>query len=148
MWKEFKEFAVKGSVMDLAIGVIIGAAFSRIVDSVVNDLIMPVVALVTSGIDFSNWFVTLRSGTTPGPYATLAAAKEAGTVTLNFGQFLTIAVNFLILAFVVFMIVKAINRIRREEVATPTSAPAALPAPTKEEALLTEIRDLLATRPA
>jgi len=146
MWKEFKEFAVKGSVMDLAIGVIIGAAFSRIVDSVVNDLIMPVVALATGGIDFSNWFVTLRSGTTRGPYATLAAAKEAGAVTLNFGQFLTIAVNFLILAFVVFMIVKAINRIRREEVAAPAPAPAALPAPTKEEALLTEIRDLLADR--
>ncbi len=142
MWKEFKEFAVKGNVMDLAVGVIIGGAFGKIVDSVVNDLIMPVIGALTGGLDFSNWFVVLKPGTQPGPYLTLVAAKAAGAVTFNIGQFLTVTVNFLLLAFVVFLLVKALNRVRRREV----EAPSAPPAPTKEEALLTEIRDLLAAR--
>lgn len=136
MWKEFKEFAIKGNAMDLAIGVIIGGAFGKIVDSIVNDLIMPVVGLVTGGIDFTNQFVTLKEGATAGPYTTLEAAKAAGAVTFNVGQFITVLLNFLILAFVVFMIVKAINRMRRE-------APEVPAAPTKEEELLMEIRDAL-----
>lgn len=144
MWKEFKEFAIKGNVMDLAIGVIIGAAFGKIVDSFVNDLIMPIIGLVTGGIDFTNKFALLKSGTdNAASYATLEAAKAAGAVTLNYGQFITIFINFLIVAFALFMVVKAVNRMRREEAA----APEAPPAPTKEEALLMEIRDLLAARP-
>ena len=139
MWKEFKEFAIKGNAMDLAIGVIIGGAFGKIVDSIVNDLIMPIVGLVTGGIDFTNHFITLKQGTTAGPYATLEAAKTAGAVTLNVGQFITVLLNFLILAVVVFMIVKAINRLRRQEAA----APEVPPAPTKEEELLIEIRDAI-----
>lgn len=139
MWKEFKEFAIRGNVMDLAIGVIIGAAFGKIVDSIVNDLVMPVVGLATGRIDFTNRFLTLQDGTTPGPYATLEAAKAAGAVTVNVGQFFTILLNFFILAFVVFLLVKAINRLRREEAA----APEVPPAPTKEEMLLTEIRDAI-----
>ena len=142
MLKEFREFALKGNMFDLAVGIIIGAAFGALVNSVVNDLIMPVIGAITGGLNFSNWFVVLRAGATPGPYPTLAAAKEAGAVTFNFGQFLTVTVNFLILAFVVFLLVKGVNRLRRQEAVAP-SAP---PAPTKEEALLTEIRDLLAQR--
>lgn len=140
MWKEFKEFAIKGNVMDLAIGVIIGAAFTAIVTSLVNDLINPILGLLTGGLDFSNRFLTLREGATPGPYATLDAAKAAGAVTLNVGLFLNALIGFLIIAFVIFLIVKGINRLRRQpqEVA---------PAPTKEEELLMEIRDLLAARP-
>ena len=140
MWKEFKEFAIKGNVMDLAIGVIIGAAFTAIVNSVVTDLITPFIGLLTGGIDFSNLFVTLKEGTVPGPYATLEAAKAAGAVTVNVGVFLNAVISFFLIALVVFMIVKGINRLRREEAA----APEVPPAPTKEEALLMEIRDLLA----
>ncbi|MCA0270190.1 MAG: large conductance mechanosensitive channel protein MscL [Bacteroidetes bacterium] len=143
MLKEFKEFAIKGNVMDLAIGVIIGAAFGKIVDSFVNDLVMPVVSLATGGIDFTNKFAVLKSGADGvDAFATLEAAKAAGAVTLNYGQFITIVINFLIVAFALFLVVKAVNRMRREEAAAP-EAPAA---PTKEEVLLTEIRDLLATR--
>lgn len=139
MWKEFKEFAVKGNAMDLAIGVIIGAAFGKIVDSVVNDLVMPVISLLTGGLDFTNKFVVLRGDVPAG--STLEAAKAAGAVTLNYGQFITILFNFLIVAFALFMIVKGINRMRRQE----DAAPEVPPAPTKEEALLTDIRDLLAS---
>ena len=139
MWKEFKEFAVKGNVMDLAIGVIIGAAFGKIVDSFVNDLVMPVIGVLTGGIDFTNKFVVLRGDVAPN--ATLEAAKAAGAVTLNYGQFITILLNFLIIAWVLFMLVKGINRMRRQEAVAPEVAPA----PTKEEALLMEIRDLLAS---
>lgn len=140
MWKEFKEFAIKGNVMDLAIGVIIGAAFGKIVDSFVNDIIMPLIGVITGGIDFTNQYAVL-SGDVPAG-ATLEAAKTAGAVTLNYGQFITILLNFLIIAWVLFMVVKAINRMRRQEAA----APEVPPAPTKEEALLMEIRDALRAR--
>ena len=140
MWKEFKEFAVKGNVMDLAIGVIIGVAFTALVGSFVADVIMPILGLVTGGVDFMNLFATLKAGATPGPYATLAAAKAAGALTLNVGVFLNAVVNFALVAFVLFLIVKGINRVRRQEAAAPDVDPA----PTKEEALLMEIRDLLA----
>jgi large conductance mechanosensitive channel len=137
MLKEFREFALKGNMVDLAIGVIIGAAFGGLVQSIVADLIMPVVGLLTGGIDFSNMYVQL-AGT---PAATLAEAQKNGA-TLAYGHFITLLINFLIVAWVLFMVVKAMNRMKRQ--APP--APPAPAAPTKEEVLLTEIRDLLAKR--
>ena len=113
--KEFKEFALKGSVMDLAIGIVLGAAFGKIVDSFVNDLLMPPLGLVTGGIDFSNHFVTLKGA----PAATLAAAKEAGAVTLNYGLFLNTIVSFVIVAFAIFLVIKRINAFRRKAEAAP-----------------------------
>lgn len=142
MWKEFKEFALRGNVMDLAVGVIIGAAFTGIVTSLVNDIFNPFLGLLTGGVDFTNLFVTLKQGTTPGPYQTLAAAKAAGASTVNVGLFLNAVLNFALVATVVFMLVKALNRLRREEAA----APEVMPAPTKEVVLLTEIRDALRSR--
>jgi large conductance mechanosensitive channel len=138
MLNEFKEFAIKGNVLDLAVGVIIGAAFGKIVTSLVDDIIMPPISLVTGKVDFASKFLDL-SGTNP---ASLDAAKKAGAATLNYGNFINNVVQFLIIAFVVFMIVKGVNRFRRQEAVEP-SAP---PAPTREEALLTEIRDLLAKK--
>ncbi len=108
MWKEFKEFALKGNMLDLAIGVVIGGAFGKIVSSMVNDLIMPLVSLLTGNVDFTNWFVALDGVA----YKTLEEAKEAGAVTLNYGNFLTVVVDFLIVAFALFLIVKQINRAR------------------------------------
>ncbi|MGE6210986.1 large conductance mechanosensitive channel protein MscL [Comamonas aquatica] len=138
MMQEFREFAIKGNVIDLAVGVIIGGAFGKIVDSVVNDLIMPVVGLVFGKLDFSNLFVVL--GTIPdGTPRTLAALKTAGIPVFAYGNFITVAVNFAILAFIIFLMIKQINRLKRE-------APAAQPAPevTPEEVLLLrEIRDQL-----
>jgi len=132
--KEFKEFAVKGNVMDLAVGVIIGAAFSKIVDSVVGDLIMPLISRVTGGLDFSNYFIPLAGQTA----TTLAEAKKAGAV-FAYGNFLTVALNFVILAFIIFLMVKQINRMKHAE-----PAPVAPPAPTPEDVmLLREIRDSL-----
>ena len=131
---EFKEFAVKGNVMDLAVGVIIGGAFGKIVDSVVGDLIMPLVSKVTGGLDFSNYFLPLAGQTA----TTLAEAKKAGAV-FAYGNFLTVALNFIILAFIIFLMVKQINRIKKAE--PPVVAP---PAPTPEDVmLLREIRDSL-----
>ena len=131
---EFKEFAVKGNVMDLAVGVIIGGAFGKIVDSVVGDLIMPLVSKVTGGLDFSNYFLPLAGQTA----TTLADAKKAGAV-FAYGNFLTVALNFVILAFIIFLMVKQINRIKKAE--PPVVAP---PAPTPEDVmLLREIRDSL-----
>ena len=131
---EFKEFAVKGNVMDLAVGVIIGAAFGKIVDSVVNDLIMPVISKVTGGLDFSNYFIPLAGQTA----TTLADAKKAGAV-FAYGNFLTVALNFIILAFIIFLMVKQINKLKKE--APPVVA---APAPTPEDVmLLREIRDSL-----
>ncbi|HWI84539.1 large conductance mechanosensitive channel protein MscL [Ramlibacter sp.] len=138
MMREFREFAIKGNVIDLAVGVIIGAAFGKIVESVVGDLIMPVVAALIGRIDFSNLFVVL--GPVPaGTAMTLDALKKAGVPVLAYGNFLTIAVNFLILAFIIFLMVKQINRLKRE--ATP--AEKAPPAPAEEVVLLREIRDSL-----
>jgi large conductance mechanosensitive channel len=131
---EFKEFAVKGNVMDLAVGVIIGAAFSKIVDSVVGDLIMPLISRVTGGLDFSNYFIPLAGQSV----ATLAEAKKAGAV-FAYGNFITVAFNFIILAFIIFLMVKQINRIKKAQ--PPVVAP---PAPTPEDVmLLREIRDSL-----
>ena len=132
---EFKEFAVKGNVMDLAVGVIIGGAFGKIVDSVVNDMIMPLVGKVVGGLDFSNYYIAL-AGQTPG--LTLVDAKKAGAV-FAYGNFLTVALNFVILAFIIFLMIKQINRLKNEAPAAP-----AAPAPTPEDVvLLREIRDSL-----
>ncbi len=133
---EFKEFAMKGNVIDLAVGVIIGAAFGKIVDSVVNDLIMPVVGRIIGKVDFSNMFIPLAD-VPPGIPPTLDALRKAGVPVLAYGNFLTVALNFLILAFVIFIMVKQINRLKRAE------APAAPPAVPEDVALLREIRDSL-----
>lgn len=135
MWKEFKEFAVRGNVIDLAVGIIIGAAFTTVVNSLVNDIIMPPIGYIMNGIDFSNFFLVLKGD----DYASLKAAKDAGAVTVNYGVFLNAVINFLIVSFAVFILVKQVNRFRRKEAETP----AAPPAPTASEKLLTEIRDLL-----
>ena len=133
---EFKEFAMKGNVMDLAVGVIIGGAFGKIVDSAVNDLIMPLVGKAVGGLDFSNFYVAL--GDVPaGTANTLAAVKEAGVPVFAYGNFLTISLNFIILAFVIFQMIKVMNRMKREQ-----PAPAPAPAVTPEDiVLLREIRD-------
>ena len=137
MLKEFREFALKGNMVDLAIGVIIGAAFGGLVQSVVNDILMPIIGLATGGIDFSQMYVQMRGA----PAATLAQARENGA-TLAYGNFITLTINFLIVAWVLFMVVKALNRMKRQ----PQPAPAVPPAPTREEVLLAEIRDLLAKK--
>jgi large conductance mechanosensitive channel len=134
MLKEFKEFALKGNMVDLAIGVIIGGAFGKLVESIVTDIMMPIIGLITNGVDFSNLYFQLAG--TPAP--TLNAARDAGA-TIAYGNFITLLINFLIVAWVLFMVVKAMNRFKKKEVA-------AEPAPTKETVLLTEIRDLLAKR--
>lgn len=132
---EFKEFAARGNMIDLAVGVVIGAAFGKIVDSLVKDLLNPVIGLAGNR-DFSNFFLVMREGATPGPYPSLAKAAEAGAVTLNYGAFLTAGLNFLIVAFVLFLVVKAVNKLRRPVAAEPA-------APSEEVTLLTEIRDAL-----
>ncbi|MFS8035821.1 large conductance mechanosensitive channel protein MscL [Xanthobacter sp. AM11] len=136
MLKEFQEFAVKGNVVDLAIGVIIGAAFGNIVASLVGDVFMPVIGAITGGLDFSNYFIPLSSTVTA---ENLADAKKQGAV-LAYGAFITIAINFVIVAAVLFLVVRAINALRRAE------AGKAPPAPSRSEVLLAEIRDLLAGR--
>jgi large conductance mechanosensitive channel len=139
MWKEFREFAIRGNVMDMAIGIIIGAAFGKIVDSVVKDMIMPPIGLLLGNVDFTNLFVVLKQGTSPGPYPTLEAAQKAGAVTLNYGVCINTIISFVIVAFAVFLMVRAINRLRREEQAKPTEPPA----PPEEIVLLRDIRDAL-----
>jgi large conductance mechanosensitive channel len=137
---EFKEFAMKGNVVDLAVGVIIGAAFGKIVDSVVKDLIMPIVNLVLGGqIDFSNKYIVLSGNVPPG--AALAEAQKAGNV-FAWGNFVTVSINFVILAFVIFLMIKQINRLKRSE----PPAPAQAPAPPEDVVLLREIRDALNRR--
>ena len=138
MLQEFKEFAIKGNVMDLAVGVIIGGAFGKIVDSVVGDLIMPVVGALFGKLDFSNLFVVL--GNIPaGTVMTLDGLKKAGVPVLAYGNFITVAVNFVILAFIIFVMVKQINRLKRQAPPTPTTS-----TPTAEDVLLLrEIRDSL-----
>ena len=142
MLKEFKDFIAKGNVMDLAVGIIIGAAFTAIVNSIVGDLIQPVLGLITGGIDFTNLFFVLNGN----EYGTLAAAREAGVPVFAYGSFITAVINFLIIAFVVFLLVKAVNKIkesaRHHENAEMPGAPSG---PTQEE-LLAQIRDLLAAR--
>jgi large conductance mechanosensitive channel len=136
--KEFREFAVKGSVVDLAVGVIIGGAFGKIVDSLVKDIIMPIVGAIFGGLDFSNYFIALKSP--PAGYSgpmTYDALTKAGVPVLAYGNFVTVAINFIILAFIIFLMVKQINRLKRE---TPPVAP---PAPPEEVLLLRQIRDSL-----
>jgi large conductance mechanosensitive channel len=139
MLQEFKKFALRGNVVDLAIGVIIGAAFGKIVESLVSDVIMPVIGRIFGGLDFTNYFVGLTPAASQAP--TYDAAKKAGA-TLGYGSFITISVNFIIVAFVMFLVVKGMNRMLKKEEATP---PPPAP-PTKQEVLLAEIRDLLKER--
>jgi large conductance mechanosensitive channel len=137
MFKEFREFAVKGNVVDMAVGIIIGAAFGKIVDSLVKDLIMPPVGLLLGKVDFSNLFVVLKAGAQPGPYLSVDAAQKAGAVTFNYGMFINNVISFVIVAFAVFLLIRFINRLKREEQAKPPAAPP------EEVALLREIRDSL-----
>jgi large conductance mechanosensitive channel len=143
MFKEFREFAVKGNVVDLAVGVIIGAAFGAIVSSLVADIVMPPLGLLLGGVDFKDFFVVLRDGVKAAPpYANLADAKAAGAVTLNYGLFMNAVLNFLVVAWAIFLLVRAMNRLRRQEAVAPDP----VPVPSAEEALLAEIRDLLKAR--
>jgi len=137
MLEEFKKFALKGNVVDLAVGVIIGAAFGGIVTSMVSDIIMPIIGAVTGGLDFSNYFTGLSKSVTA---TNLADAKKQGAV-LAWGSFLTLTLNFLIVAFVLFMVIRVMNRLKAKEDAKPAPA-----APTKDQELLTEIRDLLKSK--
>ena len=136
MFKEFREFVARGNVVDLAVGLVIGAAFGRIVQSFVDDILMPPIGLLMGGADFSNMMVVLREGQVPGPYPTPAAAKLANAVTINYGAFINTIVAFVIVAFAVFLMIRVINRMRRDEAA---EAPAAVPG--EEILLLREIRD-------
>jgi large conductance mechanosensitive channel len=138
MLQEFKTFIAKGNAIDLAVGVVIGAAFGKIVTSVVDDLIMPLISLLLGKVDFSQHFISLDGKS----YATLAAAQEAGAATLNYGNFVTIVIQFLIIAWAIFLLVKGINTLKREEAAKPAAAES-----TAQEKLLGEIRDLLKQRP-
>ena len=135
MLKEFKEFIAKGNVMDMAVGIIIGAAFTAIVTSLVGDVLMPIIGVITAGIDFGDLFYALDGNT----YANLAAAEEAGAAVIKYGVFINALINFLIVAFVVFLLVKGVNELKRKE----EEAPAEPPAPPKSEVLLEEIRDAL-----
>ncbi len=138
MLKEFRDFAMRGNVIDLAFGVIIGVAFGAIVSSLVNDIIMPPIGYIAGGLDFSSYFITLKPGADgAASYGSLKAAKDAGAVTINYGVFINAIINFVIIAFALFMVVKQINRFKRKEEA---AAPAG---PTPTEALLAEIRDEL-----
>jgi large conductance mechanosensitive channel len=139
MLQEFKKFALRGNVVDLAIGVIIGAAFGKIVGSLVDDVIMPIIGRIFGGLDFTNYFVGLTPAASQAP--TYEAAKKAGA-TLGYGTFITVSVNFIIIAFVLFLLIRGMNRmIKKEETAPPPPAPH-----TKEQELLTEIRDILKAR--
>jgi large conductance mechanosensitive channel len=139
MLKEFREFAVKGNVVDMAVGIIIGAAFGKIIDSLVKDLIMPPIGLALGKVDFANLFVVLKHGAVPGPYLTVEAAQKAGAVTFNYGVFINTCLSFVIVTFAVFLLVRAINRMKREEEAKAAEPPA----PPEEVTLLREIRDSL-----
>lgn len=146
MLKEFKDFAMKGNFVDMAIGIVIGAAFGTIVKSFVNDIIMPVVGYLTGGVDFSNMFAVLKEGAEGTTYSTVEAAAEAGAVTINYGLFINAVVTFLIVAFALFMVVKGMNK-AKEAAAKEEAEEAAKPAePSDEAKLLTEIRDALAAK--
>ncbi len=132
MINEFKNFIARGNVFDMAVGIIIGASFTTIVNSLVGDLIMPIIGVITSGVDFSDLFIALDGN----DYATVAAAKTAGAAVISYGVFINAVINFLIVAFVIFMLVKQVNRLKKEEAAAPAAPPA-------DVLLLTEIRDLL-----
>ena len=119
MMKEFKDFAVRGNVVDMAVGIIIGAAFGTIVKSLVSDVIMPPIGLALGNVDFANLFAVIKQGATPGPYASLADAQAAGAVSVNYGVFINTIISFIIVAFCVFMLIRSINRMKREEEAPP-----------------------------
>ncbi|MEM7209085.1 MAG: large-conductance mechanosensitive channel protein MscL [Pseudomonadota bacterium] len=142
MLKEFKDFAMRGNVIDMAVGIVIGGAFALIVKSFVADVIMPPIGLLLGGVDFSNLFIVLKEGAAAAPYASLDAAKEAGAVTINIGLFINTVVSFIIVAFAIFLVIRWINSLKKQE----EEAPAEPPAPSTEEVLLTEIRDLLKNR--
>jgi len=127
MLKEFREFAMRGSVLDMAVGIIIGAAFGAVVQSLVSDILMPPIGLLLGNVDFGNLYITLVAGKAAGPYASLAQAQAAGAVTFNYGQFINKIISFLIVAFALFLVIKSMNRLRRKQ-----EAPAAPPAETKE----------------
>jgi large conductance mechanosensitive channel len=133
VFQEFKQFVMRGNVIDLAVGIIIGAAFTGVVNSLVNDVIMPPIGYLMNGVDFSSFFIVLRGD----EYASLKAAKDAGAVTVNYGVFINAVINFLIVSGAVFLLVKQVNRLKRAEPAPPP------PAPSRSEDLLAEIRDLL-----
>lgn len=135
MIKEFREFISRGSVVDMAVGIIIGAAFTAIVQSLVNDIVMPPIGLLLGGIDFSNLFIQLSDG----EFASLAEAQEAGAATINYGIFINAVLTFLVVAFVIFLVIRQINRMKRKQ----DEAPAEAPPPPRQEVLLEEIRDLL-----
>jgi len=141
MLKEFKEFAMRGNVVDMAVGIIIGGAFGTIISSLVKDVLMPPIGLMLGGTDFSSLFITLREGAkVAGPYASLAEAQAAGAVTINYGVFVNSIIGFVILAWALFMVIKGMNAVRRQQ-------EAAAPPPTATETLLGEIRDILKKRP-
>lgn len=121
MFKEFKEFAMRGNVVDMAVGIIIGVAFGGIISSLVNDVIMPPIGLALGRVDFSNLFLVMKEGATAGPYASVAAAKAAGATTLNYGMFINTIINFVIVAFAVFMLVKQMNRLKKTEAPAPAA---------------------------
>jgi large conductance mechanosensitive channel len=121
MLKDFKEFAMRGNVVDMAVGIIIGAAFGTIIGALVSEVLMPPIGLLLGGVDFSNLFIVLKEGKAAGPYATVAAAKGAGAVTLNYGLFVNAVVNFLIVAFAIFFVVRAMNTLKKKEEAPPAT---------------------------
>ncbi len=137
MLEEFKKFAVRGNVVDMAVGIIIGAAFVKIVDSLVKDLIMPPIGLLLGKVDFANLFLVIKEGAVAGPHVSLEAAQKAGAVTVNYGVFVNTAISFVIVAFAVFLLIRAINRMKANE------PPAEPPATPEEVVLLREIRDAL-----
>lgn len=141
MLKEFKEFAMKGNMLDLAIGLIIGAAFGAIVASLVKDVVMPPIGLALGHLDFKDMMLVLRDGNPAGPYATVDAAQKAGAVTLNYGAFVNTIINFLVVVVAIFFMVKGINKMKRKSEEVKEA-----PKPSSEAALLTEIRDLLAKK--
>ena len=143
MIEEFKKFIMRGNVVDMAVGIVIGAAFGTIVKSLVADVIMPPIGMLLGGVDFSNIFSVLQDGAEPGPYSTLALAQEAGAVTVNWGMFLNTLISFVIVAFAIFLLVKAVNKMNEKP---EPEEPAADPEPGAEEKLLVEIRDLLKNR--
>ena len=140
MIEEFKKFIMRGNVVDMAVGIVIGAAFGTIIKSLVADVIMPPIGMLLGGVDFSNIFTVLSEGAEPGPYMTLALAQEAGAVTINWGMFINTLISFVIVAFAIFMLVKAVNKMNEQPA---PEEPAADPEPGAEEKLLMEIRDLL-----
>ena len=138
--KEFKDFVQRGNVVDMAVGIVIGAAFGTVVKSFVQNVLMPPIGLLLGGTDFSNLFILLKEGTKPGPYPTLKAAQEAGATVLAYGQWINDIVNFLIIAFAIFLVIKGMNALNRKKEAEASAAP---PEPPEEIRLLREIRDAL-----